>query len=297
MSLQLFTNNGLTIAYFAIIGQNGRWLHPSLIFPTNFTTAREKIDRNNLFEVGSWPLLWQPYDCQILWLNKQDSKMCMSQKEFIFIGISRERTNFFDFADFDEKKFQYQKLLATKSLDNLHYVSLYSNLLSDMKTWNKDITVLSVVDGINKELKNFSICGHQYNSRKVHIMYTEGALLISENAFRSQWYNISLKIFKAIKDSCPNAILHYKTASAIRSQYGSLSWQRLWEFSRLGASIAEAHNISIIDSFAMTQSLIMESDIYPDSVHLYSKHLVGNFVSKTISKMFLLQACTNVLYN
>jgi hypothetical protein len=42
----------------------------------------------------------------------------------------------------------------------------------------------------------------------------------------------------------------------------------------------------------MTHSLIMEPDIFPDSVHLYSRHLVGNFVSKTISKMFLLQACT-----
>jgi hypothetical protein len=60
----------------------------------------------------------------------------------------------------------------------------------------------------------------------------------------------------------------------------------------IGAKIAESLNISIIDSFAMTHSLIMEPDIFPDSVHLYSKHLVGNFVSKTISKMFLLQACT-----
>jgi hypothetical protein len=216
----------------------------------------------------------------------------MSKKEFVFIGMSRERTNFFDFGDFSDMKFQYAKLMASKSIGNLHYISVYSTFLEDMKNWNKDGNILNTVKMMRSELGNLSVCQPGYSGNKVHIMLTDESLFIVENAIRSKWEIISSAIFKTVQNFCPNAIIHYKTTTSIRSQYGSLSWQRLWEATRVGAKIAESLNISIIDSFAMTHPLIMEPDIFPDSVHLYSKHLIGNFVSKTISKMFLLQACT-----
>jgi hypothetical protein len=103
-----------------------------------------------------------------------------------------------------------------------------------MKTWNKDGNVLNTVKMVRSELGNLSICQSGYSGNKVHIMLTDESLFIVENAVRSRWEDISTAIFKTVQTFCPHAIIHYKTTTSIRSQYGSLSWQRLWAATRVG---------------------------------------------------------------
>lgn len=145
------------------------------------------------------------------------------------------------------------------------------------------------------KLKGLENASHPHLPRKVNqiaIYFTEEALWMSETAYRSSWYPILSHLFAEIKDICPKAKFIYKTASSLRAQFGSLSWQRMWENTRLSAKIAQLHNITVIDSFLQTNGLILEKDVFPDGLHLFSSHkFQGNFVSKTNSMMFLNAIC------
>ena len=96
---------------------------------------------------------------------------------------------------------------------------------------------------------------------------------------------------RMVTELCPVAKVYVKTTSSIRSQYGSLSWQRLWHETRVMKSIAHEKGWPVIDSFVMTQPLVMELAAYPDTVHLYEQKLVGNWASKSITMLFLNQMC------
>ena len=145
------------------------------------------------------------------------------------------------------------------------------------------------------KLKGLENASHPQLPRKVNqiaIYFTEEALWMSETAYRASWYPIISHLFSDIKDVCPQAKFIYKTASSLRAQFGSLSWQRMWENTRLSAKIAQLHNITVIDTFLQTNGLIMEKEVYPDGLHLFSSHkFQGNFVSKTNSMMFLNAIC------
>jgi hypothetical protein len=215
------------------------------------------------------------------------------------MGLSRERTNFFDVLDLQSQSVNYRKHQHSDQVDNLHYVSIYHSQLKDMKTWNqKSDNLTNTRRTIQIEVgEETLVCQRNYTEttgRTVHIYLTVDALLIIEHAKMEKWDFFLRTYFDEVIAACPNAVLHYGTSVAFRSQYGALSSQRMRLFNEMGLSIARALGIATIDAFSITQPLIMERDVFPDSVHLFSHiHLQGNYVSKTITMLMLNQACIN----
>lgn len=72
----------------------------------------------------------------------------------------------------------------------------------------------------------------------------------------------------------------------------------MWEATGVAAAIATRElNLSVVDRFAVTQPLVAERSIFPDGLHLFrtDQWLQGNFVSKTVSMLFLAQACPEMV--
>ena len=269
---------------------SGRWVKPSQLLAANST---------GIFGNPDSRLVWQPFDCSPTWISPAGIKSCIEKKELLFIGLSRERTNFFDILDLQLQPVNYKKHLPTAQIDNIHYYSIYFSQIKDMGTWNqRNDNLTHTRHGIQTAIgKETLVCERNYTEttgRTVHIFLTIDALLIIEHAKMERWDFLIRTYFEEVASACPNAVLHYGTSVALRSQFGSLSSQRMRLFNEMGLSIARALGIATIDSFSITQPLIMERDVFPDSVHLYSKvYLAGNFVSKTITMLMLNQVCSD----
>ena len=78
----------------------GRWLSPSIVVSNNAT----------IFGDISWPLIWQPFDCELRWLDSKSLISCFARTDVIVVGMSRERTTFFDFFDFLNRSIHYEKV-------------------------------------------------------------------------------------------------------------------------------------------------------------------------------------------
>jgi hypothetical protein len=69
----------------------------------------------------------------------------------------------------------------------------------------------------------------------------------------------------------------------------------MWQASRISMQIAEKLGFFIIDAFSMTMPLASYHDVFPDGLHLYSDvKFQGNYVSKTISMIFLSSVCNTI---
>ena len=269
---------------------SGRWVKPGQLLAPNSTAIFGNPDSR---------LVWQPYDCSPTWMSPTDIKSCLQNKELIFMGLSRERTNFFDVLDLQLQPVNYQKHQHSDQVDNLHYVSIFFSQVRDMKTWNhKSDNMTNTRRTFRVEVgKETHVCERNYTEttgRTVHIFLTIDALLIIEHAKMERWDFLLRTYFEEVASACPNAVVHYGTSVALRSQFGSLSSQRMRMFNEMGLSTARALGLATIDAFSITQPLIMEKDAFPDSVHLFSHiHLAGNYVSKTVTMLMLNQACSN----
>lgn len=98
------------------LGSNGMWLDPS-------SKTSRLISKRSMFGEECYPLTWQPYDRELLWIDKHRSRSCLNQTEHIFIGLSRERTYFLILLIFNDLKIEYHQLMKSASLgpgSNLH---------------------------------------------------------------------------------------------------------------------------------------------------------------------------------
>lgn len=225
--------------------------------------------------------------------------MATSNKEIVFIGMSRERTNFFDVFDLQGIRVDYRRVERYDSHQNLKYISVYFAQLKDMKEWNMaDNKLTNINESIRIKLGQLPLCMTNYTEatgRDVHVYLTIDSIMIIEQAVEEVWESILLMYFDSVAVACPKAMLHYGTTVAVASQFGSISWQRMYKINKLGMAIAASRNIPIVDAFSMTQPLTPEPDVFPDTVHLYSEtKLVGNYVSKTITMLQMRQACPNL---
>lgn len=299
---------------------SGRWMSPQFM-------SRRYGDSIQPFHSPSnpHPFVWQPYDCQLRWLDETEAKKCSEDHEFILTGLSRERTNFFDLFDFQRIPIHYVKYVNTDTVHNINYFSNYFAEIPDKKTWNWNGLLTRTVDTLANDLRNNFLCFsnedymhalakiefemnnatteklksklnetlHQVQ-RKQHsrmaMLLAEENLWTTEFGLRSIWSNLSQHFIHHFRHQCINATVIYKTASALRNQIGSVSWQRMYENSRVSAKIARSLKIPVLDSFIMTQPWIMDNTVYPDGLHLFSRiKYQGNWVSKTVSMIFLLQ--------
>ena len=130
-----------------------------------------------------------------------------------------------------------------------------------MKYWNTDNYQMNAATKMLKSaLENINACtqvfqgsnGSIHANSSLHLIFTDEAIMIAENAKQDKWECIIRFLLKIIGHFCPLARIHYKTTSSLRSQFGSLSWQRLWQETRLALHIAEDLGIPAIDSFNIT---------------------------------------------
>jgi hypothetical protein len=268
----------------------GRWIDP----------ARQKLLNNSeLFGQVSQPYVWQPYDCSLSWMSKETMKECNKGKEIVFIGMSRERTNFFDVLDLQGIPVNYRQVQHSDAFKNLNYISVYFSQLKDMKEWNNpDDKLNNIKENIRTELGDLPLCRTNFtetSGRDVHVFLTVDSIIVMEQMISDKWESLLLTYFDSVQAACPKAVIHYSTSVAVASQYGALSWQRMHKINEMGIAIAQSRNISVVDSFSMTQPLTPEPEVYRDTVHLYAKtKLVGNYVSKTVTMLMMRQVCPNL---
>ena len=219
----------------------------------------------------------------------------MNEHQFIFIGLSRERTNFFDLAEWANYVFEYEKLTETVTYGQLNYLTVYFTLGEDMKHWNKDKTMPKTLEMLENELKKLKLCDGN-DKRSTKLLVTEESLWTVEHGYRENWKNFTQAFLSKLVSLCAsnsNVQIVYKTATSLRNQYGSLSWQRMYEATRVAKEIAQSLDLFVLDSFMVTQPLTPEKWAFPDGLHLFSDiKFQGNIVSKTISMMFLKQVCS-----
>ena len=73
-----------------------------------------------------------------------------------------------------------------------------------------------------------------------------------------------------------------------------MSWHRMFDATRVSMTIARQNGVDVTDSFQMTQPWVTSDVAFPDGVHLFSQtRFQGNFVSKTVSQLILLQVCNS----
>lgn len=168
----------------------GRWVRPQHLNPSQ------------IFGQADWPFVWQPYDCVIPWPTIASIEKCLHARssQFLFVGLSRERTNFFDLAEFDGREFEHEKLMDAASFGNLHYVSLYWPGLEDMKTWNAEGSKQATLRRLESDIAQLGICGN--DERTTHILATEESLWTTEHAIRGAWSNLSSTFLASL---CPFA--------------------------------------------------------------------------------------------
>ena len=288
--------------------QSGRWMSAEALRALNVTP----------FGIPGVPLYWQPFDCQIsAWLTPNEVKSCIENKTLAFVGFSRERTHFFDTLDFQLKPVKYEKLLGATVVENLYYFTLYFGELKDRKTWNTNGQLMHTLSTFKKELQENYLClsDDQFNQtmsrqdlsatvlarvkklrhQKTAILITEESLFMSETGKRSMWKNTVKDFLTEISSVCSqsNVKIVYKTATSLRAQFGSLSWQRMYEQSRISAKIALSLNMTVLDGFAVTHPRIMDHSVFRDGLHNFEYNVMwkGNYVSKTLSMMFLKEVC------
>lgn len=302
---------------------NGRWLDPQYMkerYRSHITPFHSPI--------APHPYVWQPYDCQLHWMSVKEVQSCSVDKEFILSGFSRERTNFFDIFDLQERPIAYARYMNTDTVDNINYFTVYFAQLVDKKYWNHNGQLARTISWISEDLRNNGLCmnasehatlvaklehdmataknanyAHQVNNTlqcvlasqhlKMVFLLTEEDLWITEVGLKSIWSGLSRDFIAHLKNQCSNATLVYKGATSLRSQYGSLSWQRMYQASRLSIANARALELPVLDSFIMTHPWIMDKQVFPDGLHLYSNtKFQGNWVSKTTTMIFLQQVCS-----
>lgn len=275
--------------------ERGRWLRADTPSP-----------RAPRFGAAGQPLFWAPYDCALRWLDPETAIACVTRHELVFHGLSRERTNFFDAVEYLNISFSYEKLWYAASVESVHYSSIFVPQQEDKKAWNYAASPLvHTLAQFDADVASFGLCGPgsgastRNGSRAgagTHMLFTDESLWATDVAFRDAWPALSAAALQSARVRCPNATIVYKTASATRTAWGTVSTPRMWEATRAGARAALALGLRVIDSFAITAGVASDAAFYPDGLHPYDRGPTptGSFVSKTITMLFFTQACPDL---
>ena len=238
---------------------------------------------------------WQPFACDLPgWMDVDESAACLDRVRVLFIGLSRERTTFFDFLDLAGRApAEYSKLMEVAQVGDLYYASVYFSMPTDFRTWNVRSDLAATAESLVRNIETLQLCNGAA-ARPLHIVFTVEEMWLVENALRSRWAVLTTRLLTVLRETCPNATLHYKTATTIRNALGPMSWHRMFDATRVSMTIARQNGVDVTDSFQMTQPWVTSDVAFPDGVHLFSQtRFQGNFVSKTVSQLILLQVCNS----
>lgn len=253
----------------------GRWVKYDVILPYLNSFGASP------FGESSFPFVWQPFDCTLRWwaMNSPEVKACTEQDNFMFIGLSRERTDQFDVAQFQGDSHAWGSCLMLDKLgSNLYYFTLFKTQTNDMRYWIDSGKLEEVPADLSREIDYYKLCGNE--SRPLHIFASQEEMRLVEGATRDVWANLTTDYLSFLTSRCPNASVHFKTSPSLRIGYGQLSWQRMYEVSRLSSRIArDSFHLPVIDAFSITHPLIHRQEAYSDGLHLYrpDRKYEGNF--------------------
>lgn len=238
---------------------------------------------------------WQPFACDLpRWMNVDESAACLDRVRVLFVGLSRERTTFFDFLDLAGRApAEYAKLMEVAQVDELYYSSLFFSMPTDFRTWNVRSDLAATAESLVRNIETLQLC-RGAAARPLHIVFTVEEMWLVENALRSRWAVLASRLLTILRETCPNATLHYKTATTIRNALGPMSWHRMYDATRVSMAVALRNGVDVTDSFQMTQPWVSSDLAFPDGVHLFAQtRFQGNFVSKTVSQLLLHQVCNS----
>lgn len=286
----------------------GRWINPNLL---NYKYLNWPGLSPNPYPQSAFGYIWQPFDCFIPWKSMEDVVNCTSNYEFILVmGFSRERTNYFDILEFMGTNLDHDLRKRSKSMldsinkrsmsfGNMYMTSSYWTELSDKKSWNTnhnlDETFREISNQILYDPKlTKSHRNHCKEGAKTALIITEEHLFMTAYGLNMMWKPAVKGLLTRVRKLCPTQTIIYKTGSHVAT--GKISWQRIWQQTRISARIAQELGMLVVDSFYHTAPLISSKIVFPDGLHLYTNQSwLGNNVSRTISMIMLNQLCPTVV--
>jgi hypothetical protein len=251
-------------------------------------------------------------------MHERCMRSCAARHQIVTMGFSRERHNLYDIADFLGEEFNHEKLhqalrLGAQQPDgswgllhNLSFVSTYGPAELDMWTWNweegKELPPGGYEPFMNETkfrmAADFAALGlcQPGDARPTSILVTVESLFPAWAGYSGIWRRLAQATLQQLRSVCPKAQIVHKTSVAARMAAGSLTWQRLWQASRDAEDVAFELKMPTIDAFSMTQMWLPDGAVLADGLHfnvLEKKYetALGNFVTKTISQLFLRQTC------
>jgi hypothetical protein len=190
----------------------GRWIKPSIA-----------KNESEIFGATTFPYIWQPFNCSLTWINDTDKIMnCFKKFAFVFIGMSRELTHYYDFADFARWNVSsYHKVELDEVFHNLYFHSTSSAYEIDAQTWNHassgassgasssassgaSSSVNSISEGITASymklfIQKFSLCSDVRNKKRIKMLITEESMWIARHAYKRNWRRLITTVLGSIK--------------------------------------------------------------------------------------------------
>jgi hypothetical protein len=268
-----------------------------------------------------FPFVWQFFDCTLAWMPVPCTRACVARHQVASVGFSRERAHLYDVAEFMDEGFAHLKMHdafrmglphadgAYGLMHNLSYVSTYHPFELDQWSWNQGAAVppgrglapwMAVTnESMGADLAALGLCHNDTEGRPTGLLVAVESLWPAWSLFSGRWRGTADHMLDAARAWCPRATLVHKTATAARIAAGALTWQRMYGASRAAEAAAAARSLPTVDAFVMTQPWTVNGSVFPDGLHNYvnmevhdpALTSVGNFVSRTITQLWLRATC------
>lgn len=278
---------------------SGRWVSPNVLLSPlyNFT-------EKHIFGDLDWPYVWMPFDCYIPAMSVSCRRSCIDTYKLAFSGLSRERTNSFDVLDFLGHNVPYRKVRDALILGDNYYFPVYYQQITDRSSWHLDNYFMNVtVDVTVFDLNDYKLCNlsaetkadPKFSKKPMAFLASEESWWYTVSTHKAKWPKLAGFFHKNVVSFCAkdNATFVYKTSVPVSLQNRVQSWEKFLQATRTSAKIAVSYGMKVVDAFMVTMPFLHDKSVLPDGVHVYTSHgsMKGNYVSKTVTLMFLRLLC------
>lgn len=188
--------------------------------------------------LGEWPFVWVPYECAPpAWPGPAAVAACTRAADMLFVGLSRERTNFFDVHDLaNETGIEYVKYMSEAQLGNTFYSSVYWSEPAEWREWNVPNGAPAAapkLDRIRAELfsdiDKTTMCNRTPPAAHVpaspprpsFVVASIEEFWLAQAGLRARWPAILARFVQLVREACPSATVLYKTSRPRRARSNS----------------------------------------------------------------------------
>lgn len=294
----------------------GRWVRSAAVpAATAFVGLRE------------WPWLWVPYECAPpLWPGPAAVNACTAAVDLLFVGLSRERTNFFDVHDLaGEQGIPYAKLQNSARLGSTAFGSFYHWQPHDWAAWNAANVSGLIVSGdgrsaqpllantarkLRDDMRDARWCADDrpppsataeaqplQQRPTAFMLATIEEFWLAEHALRARWPAVVGRFMELLRELCPRAHVVYKTSTAAQPFMRFRTSERHYASTRAAAAAARAAGLPVLDSFTLTQPFAVDESVFADRLHPFDldHSLRGNFLSHAVTMLLLHPVCARAV--